>query len=179
MKRRDRRLTPTSASLTAGWTEAVHREGTELRADTASEKTGSDTVSAEVVDRNVRSLNKPVLDGEGTSKDSKESMDTARLIPKNKNPEIIENTKTDKAKMNKTKTKVKVINKRPRRQSYRVPVQYPDGKPGMPTTNKRANKWLEEGKAEIVRNKLNVFAIKLKFWPIYRNLQPIVLLIDP
>ncbi len=49
----------------------------------------------------------------------------------------------------------------------------------MPTTNKRANKWLKEDKAEIVRNKLNIFAIKLKFWPIYRNSQPITLLIDP
>lgn len=69
--------------------------------------------------------------------------------------------------------------KLPKRFSYRVPVLYPDGKPGMPTTNKRANKWISEGKAKIVKNKLNIFAIKLKFWPVYRNLQPMVLLIDP
>jgi len=35
MKKRDRRLTLTSSTLAAGWSEAVHREGTELKADTA------------------------------------------------------------------------------------------------------------------------------------------------
>lgn len=98
-------------------------------------------------------------------------MDTARLIPKNNNPEIIKNLETNK--------QLKVKSKISKRFSYRVPVLYPDGKPGMPTTNMRANKWLKEDKAEIVKNKLNIFAIKLKFWPIYRNTQPIVLLIDP
>lgn len=72
MKNRDRRLTPTSTSLAAGWTEAVHREGTELKAGTASAF---------------------YLDGKGTSKDSNsESMDTARLIANN-NPEMIKNLK--------------------------------------------------------------------------------------
>lgn len=66
-----------------------------------------------------------------------------------------------------------------KKNNYRVPVQYPDGKPGMPTSNNRANKWVEEGKAEIVKNKLNIFTIRLKFWPIYRELQPMALLIDP
>jgi hypothetical protein len=145
MNTRDRRLTPTNASLIAGWDEAVHREGTELKADTASAF---------------------YLDGEGTSKNSKESKDIARLIP-NKDLKILENSRINK--------KIKISKKN----NYRVPVLYPDGKPGMPTSNKRANKWLKEGKAEKVRNKLNVFAIKLKFWPIYRNLQQIVLLIDP
>jgi len=145
MNTRDRRPTPTNTVLVAGWDEAVHREGTELKADTASAF---------------------YLDGEGTSKNSKESKDIARLIP-NKDLKILENSRINK--------KVKISKKN----NYRVPVLYPDGKPGMPTTNMRANKWLKEGKAKIVRNKLNVFAIKLKFWPIYRNLQPIVLLIDP
>jgi len=148
----------------------------EVKPDTASEKADLDGYQAE----GTMSVNKTVLDGEGTSKDltkssSKESMDTARIIPDNKqkfDPEMIKNLKKD-VKMKNVKSKI------PKRFSYRVPVLYPDGKAGMPTTNKRANKWLEEGKAEIVKNKLNIFAIKLKFWPVYRELQPIVLLIDP
>lgn len=96
------------------------------------------------------------------SKEDK-SKDIARLITNN-NPNI----KIDKnSKMSDKKN------------NYRVPVLYPDGKPGMPTSNKKANKLLEEGKAEIIKNKLNIFTIKLKFWPIYRNLQPIILCIDP
>ena len=140
MNTRDRRLTPTSTALAAGWPEAVDREATEVKPDTASDF---------------------YLDGEGTSgdKEKSESKDTVRLIPNN-----IHNIQ---------KIKIK------KKYNYRVPVQYPDGKPGMPTSNKKANKLLEEGKAEIIKNKLNIFAIKLKFWPIYRNLQPMALLIDP
>ncbi len=144
MNTRDRRVTPTSTTLAAGWLEAVDREATEVKPDTASAF---------------------YLDGEGTSgdKERSKSKDTVRLITNN-----ISKIKKD---MNQKKIKKK--------NNYRVPVQYPDGKPGMPTSNKRANQWLKEGKAEIIKNKLNVFAIRLKFWPIYRNLQPIVLLIDP
>jgi hypothetical protein len=69
MKKRDRGLTPTSTSLAAEWSEAMHREGMELKADTAS-------ISSE---GSIRA--KSDLVGEGTSKDSKESMDTARFIP--------------------------------------------------------------------------------------------------
>jgi len=143
MNTRDRRQTPTNTVLVAGWDEAVDREATELKAGTASAF---------------------YLDGEGTSKNSKESKDIARLIP-NK-PKILDKKTLENKKISK-------------KNNYRVPVQYPDGKPGMPTSNKRANKWLKEGNAEIVRNKLNVFVIKLKFWPIYRNLQPTALSIDP
>jgi hypothetical protein len=104
------------------------------------------------------------LNGEGTSGNLKskeiKSKDNVRTIS-NKN-----DLKTQSINISK-------------KDDYRVPVQYPDGKPGMPTTNKRANKWIEEGKAETVKNKLNIFAIRLKFWPIYRELQPMVLLIDP
>lgn len=145
MKKRDRRLTPTNTTLVAGWDEAVDREATEVKPDTASAF---------------------YLDGEGTSENLKskedKSKDIARLI----------SNKDLKIQISK---KVKISKKN----NYRVPVLYPDGKPGMPTTNKRANKWIEERKAEVVRNKLNVFAIKLKFWPIYRNIQPTVLCIDP
>ncbi len=143
MNTRDRRQTPTNTVLVAGWDEAVDREATELKADTASAF---------------------YLDGEGTSKNSKESKDIARLI--SNKPNILDKKTLENKKISK-------------KNNYRVPVQYPDGKPGMPTSNKRANKWLKEGNAEIVRNKLNIFAIKLKFWPIYRNLQSMALLIDP
>lgn len=37
MNTRDRRLTPTNASLIAGWDEAIGRETMELKADTASD----------------------------------------------------------------------------------------------------------------------------------------------
>ena len=146
MKKRDRRLTPTNTTLVAGWDEAVDREATEVKPDTASAF---------------------YLDGEGTSgdKEKSESKDTVRLITNN----------ISKIKKDLNQKKIKISKKN----NYRVPVQYPDGKPGMPTSNKKANKLLEEGRAKIVKNKLNVFAIKLKFWPIYRNLQPIILLIDP
>ena len=89
--------TSTNTSLVVGLDEAVHREGMELKADTASAF---------------------YLDGEGTSKNSKESMDIARVIPNN-NSEIIKNLNTKK------------ISKIEKRFSYRVPVLYPDGKPGI------------------------------------------------
>jgi hypothetical protein len=143
MKKRDRRSTPTSTILAAG-DEAVHREGMELKADTPSISTDG-TISA-----------KSVLVGEGSSKDSRESMDTARIIPKQDSRDNFELNRNMKIK---------------KKNNYRVPVQYPDGKPGMPTSNKKANRLLKEGKAKIVKNKLNIFAIKLKFWPIYRNTQ--------
>jgi len=38
MKKRDRRQTPTNASLIAGWDEAASREIVEVKPDTASEK---------------------------------------------------------------------------------------------------------------------------------------------
>ncbi len=116
-----------------------------------------DTASAtKKVNRSTTSA-KSILDGEGTSGDiekGSKSKDTVRII---------------------TNKKISIKKKN----NYRVPVLYPDRKPGMPTSNKKANKLLEEGKAEIIKNKLNVFAIRLKFWPIYRDTQPIILLIDP
>jgi hypothetical protein len=91
------------------------------------------------------------LKGEGTSKD------TAKVIPK----EI--------SKINKNKYK------KDKRNDYRVPVLNPDGIPAMPTTSRRANKWLKEGKAKIVNNKLGIFHIQLLKEPSGRNKQDIVL----
>jgi len=66
---RDRGLIPNCTILAVG-NEAVHREGMEVKPDTASISTYGSLRA------------KYVLVGEGSSKDSKESMDTARLIPK-------------------------------------------------------------------------------------------------
>jgi hypothetical protein len=69
MNTRDRRQTPTCASLTVGWYEAVDREATEVKPDTASAF---------------------YLNGEGTSENLKskdvkkiKSKDTARIISNN------------------------------------------------------------------------------------------------
>ncbi len=114
-----------------------------------------------------------VLVGEGSSKDSKELMDTVRLITKQ---DSIDNFELERNRMSENIRKIIKIKKK---NNYRVPVQYPDGQPGMPTSNKKANLLLEQDRAEIIKNKLNVFAIRLKFWPVYRNLQPMALLVDP
>lgn len=65
------------------------------------------------------------------------------------------------------------------RNNNRVPVLYPDGEPLMPTTNKRANKWLKEKKAKVVANDLGIFQIQLLFEPSGRNKQDIVIIDDP
>ncbi len=49
----------------------------------------------------------------------------------------------------------------------------------MPTTNKRANKWLKEKKAKIVKNKLGIFQVQLLSEPSGRKKQPIAMTIDP
>lgn len=41
----------------------------------------------------------------------------------------------------------------------------------MPTTNRRANKWLKEKKAKKVRNKLGIFQVQLIKEPSGRNKQ--------
>lgn len=97
------------------------------------------------------------LKGEGTSKD------IARIIS------------------NETKSKIdqfKIERKR-KRNDYRVPVINPDGTSAMPTTNRRANKWIKEKKAKIIKNKLGIFQVQLLKEPSGRNKQPIVLTNDP
>ena len=63
--------------------------------------------------------------------------------------------------------------------NYRVPVLNPDGTPAMPTTSRRANKWLKEKKAKIVKNKLGIFQVQLLSGPSGRKKQPIVMTVDP
>ncbi len=144
MKKRDRGQTPIRASLTAGWTDAVP-ESTEVKSDTASAF---------------------YLNGEGTSRESKDSKDTARIISYN-------DIETAKAVLKRKEERKRTKN------NYRVSVLNPDGIPAMPTTSRRANKWLKEKKAKIVKNKLGIFQIQLLFEPSGRKKQPIVMTIDP
>ncbi|WP_446373112.1 RRXRR domain-containing protein [Coleofasciculus sp. D1-CHI-01] len=60
----------------------------------------------------------------------------------------------------------------------RVPVLSKSGKPLMPTQPSRARRWLKEGKAKIVHNDLECFAIQLTF-ETGENTQPIAVGIDP
>ena len=157
MKKRDRRQTPIRASLTAGWADAVP-ESTEVKPDTAQCCAQLALITASAF----------YLDGEGTSRnlESKEdkSKDTARIMSKQ-----LSETKKKELKEERKRTK----------NNYRVPVLNPDGTPAMPTTSRRANKWIKEKKAKIVKNKLGIFQIQLLFEPSGRKKQPIVMTVDP
>ena len=157
MKKRDRRRTPTNTSLVAGWDEAVP-ENTELKADTAQCCAQLALITASAF----------YLDGEGTSKDIKDvkSGDTARIISKTTTPSETIPSKTKEERKRK-------------KNNYRVPVLHPDGTPAMPTTSRRANKWLKEKKAKIVKNKLGIFQVQLINEPSGRKRQHIALTIDP
>lgn len=61
----------------------------------------------------------------------------------------------------------------------RVSVINPDGSPAMPTKPSRARRWLKEGKAVIVHNDLNLFCVQLVAEPSGREVQDIVIGIDP
>lgn len=61
----------------------------------------------------------------------------------------------------------------------RVPVLDPQGKPLMPTKSSRARRWLQDGKAIVVHNDLNIFAIQLVAEPSGRNTQDVVVGVDP
>ncbi|MEW6498984.1 MAG: RRXRR domain-containing protein [Cyanobacteriota bacterium] len=60
----------------------------------------------------------------------------------------------------------------------RVPVLSKSGKPLMPTKASRARRWLKEGKAQVVYNDLEVFAIQLTF-DTGEETQPVAIGIDP
>lgn len=61
----------------------------------------------------------------------------------------------------------------------RVPVLAPDGNPLMPTKPSRARRWLRDGKAVVIYNDLSVFCIQLVAEPLGRNIQDVVVGIDP
>ena len=61
----------------------------------------------------------------------------------------------------------------------RIPVLAPDNQPLMPTLYRRAQAWVDSGKAEWVRNDLNIKAVRLLKDPASRNTQPIAVGIDP
>ncbi|MEQ8970446.1 MAG: RRXRR domain-containing protein [Coleofasciculus sp. C1-SOL-03] len=60
----------------------------------------------------------------------------------------------------------------------RVPVLSKSGKPLMPTKASRARRWLEEGKAKVVHNDLECFAVQLTVSS-REDLQPVAVGLDP
>lgn len=61
----------------------------------------------------------------------------------------------------------------------RIPVLNPDGSPAMPAKIQRAERWVQDGKAEWVYNDLRIKAVRLLTEPSGRNTQPIALGIAP
>jgi len=61
----------------------------------------------------------------------------------------------------------------------RIPVLAPDNQTLMPTLYRRAQAWVDSCKAEWVSNDLNIKQVRLLQEPSSRNIQPIVVGIDP
>lgn len=61
----------------------------------------------------------------------------------------------------------------------RIPVQNPDGSPAMPTKPSRARKWVRDGKAIGKWSDIGLYYVQLLAEPSNRNIQPIVIGIDP
>lgn len=61
----------------------------------------------------------------------------------------------------------------------RIPVLNPDNSPAMPTKLQRAERWVQEGKAEWVYTNLRIKAVRLLSEPSGRNTQSIAIGIDP
>ncbi len=61
----------------------------------------------------------------------------------------------------------------------RIPVQNPDGSPAMPTKPSRARKWVRDGKAKGYWSDVGIYYVQLLAEPSSRNVQPIVVGIDP
>lgn len=159
MTKRDRRQTPQGTSLALGSQKSIDDSwlSDALLPDGRGSISPNDTASVKT--DNTTSVLPSVLNGEGTK---------ARVIPD------LEIPKKDEEKKKK-KHRSRAI----ARNNYRVPVLNPDGTPAMPTTNKRANKWLKDKKAKVVKNDLGIFQIQLLFEPSGRNKQDIVTIVDP
>lgn len=175
---RDRRRTPQGTSLALGDRKSIDdfwssdaalpdSVGYEQHQSAKADSCHGDTASVKAVDRlppttvktDITKSDFPsVLNGEGTSKDN------ARIISKQK-------SETEKQQLNERRKKAK--------NNHRVPVLNPDGTPAMPTTSRRANKWIKEKKAKKVRNKLEIFQVQLLVEPSGRNKQDIVVTVDP
>lgn len=61
----------------------------------------------------------------------------------------------------------------------RIPVLSPDGTPLMPTLFRRAEAWVEQGKAKWVSNDLNIKQVQLLQEPSGKSVQPIAIGLDP
>lgn len=156
--KRDRRQTPKNTSLVFGVQSSIDKMFDDWASDAAlPDSVGYGDTASVKVDSSIRAL-PSTLNGEGTSKDN------ARIISKTM-------TETKKKQMNERRKIAK--------NNHRVPVLNPDGTPAMPTTNRRANKWLKEKKAIKVKNKLGIFHVQLLVESSGRNKQPIVVTVDP
>jgi hypothetical protein len=157
INKRDRRLTPQGTSLAMGMHQSARADccfwAEALPPDGRELKADTASVKTD----GTTSANQSVLNGEGTDARVIPTLD----IPKEKNQK----------KKNRSRARV--------RNNYRVPVLNPDGTPAMPTTNRRANKWLKEKKAKVIKNDLGIFQIQLLFEPSSRNKQDIVAIVDP
>lgn len=204
MKKRDRRTTPTSTSLAAGWTEAVP-ESMEVKPDTSSafyldgegtSKSGQkqkdkhfDRIISSKSSTNKMSENKsnklssnirntvPVYGPDRKRMKNTNESRARKWIKQGKAKEIIIETKN--AKTNKSKKIFCIWLLEKPIGNIRVPVLSPDGKPLMPTKSSRARKWLRDGKAKVIPNDLGIFQIQLIQEPSGRNHQDIVVTNDP
>jgi len=153
MTKRDRRLTLKNTSLVLDVQSSIDKMFDNWISE-ALPPDGNERDTASVKTDSTTSALPSVLNGEGTN---------ARVIP----------DKVNREKQKKKERKNRIRN------NYRVPVLNPDGTPAMPTTNRRANKWLKEKKAKVIKNDLGIFQIQLLFEPSGRNKQDIVAIVDP
>ena len=195
MKKRDRRLTPTSASIAAGWSDAVPEStGTTVKScitASAFYLKGEGTSKNKEEDKKSESGNKDKYN-EIISKQKSYSSNPKNVVtvfgPDNK---MLKNTSESKAtkwckeekatwledKTGKNRKAIQLV--KPPIGKIRVPVVNPDNTPAMPTNSRRAREWIEIGKAIPKRTKTGIFYVQLVNEPSGRNKQQIVATLDP